>query len=180
MDEKCQAHHAIFCVFLYTKVCYVFIIGQMSIHCWNVRGLGKASKRNLVNCLIQDSSCDIVCLHETKLQEFNDRLLKSLRGKKFDCWDVKDSEGSSDGLLTCWNSSLFTCVPFYNYNFSISTYFQSLDHNVDHKWLVTNVYGPPNRQDQKHFFDELIDLRKTMQTPWIISGRFQLDAKPRE
>lgn len=118
----------------------------MTIHCWNVRRLGKSSKSKLVKCSICESLCDIVCLQEIKLQTFNDKLLKSTCGNNFDSWYIKPSVGASDGLLTCWKSSTYTGVPFHKGDFSISTNFQKLDRN-NQQFLVTNVYGPLHRQD---------------------------------
>lgn len=152
----------------------------MSIHCWNVHGLGKASKKKLVKCSIQDSSCDIVCLQEKKLQQFNEKLLKSTYRNNFDCWDEKASIGSCGGLLTCWKSSCYSGTPFHKGPYSISTLLQKMDNINNQQCLITNTYGPSIKQDLKSFFDEHSDLRKRVHSPWIILGDFNITHYPED
>lgn len=68
-------------------------------------------------------------------------------------------------------------VPFHKGDFSISTYFQKIDQG-NQQYLITNVYGPPYRKDQKLFFKKPSDLKKMVHSPWIILGDFNVTRCP--
>ena len=77
----------------------------MSILFWNVRGMGRAKKRNDIKNIIKKSRCKIACFQETKLQNINLNLVRSTYGSTFIEWYCKETRGSSGGLLTTWDSS---------------------------------------------------------------------------
>lgn len=43
---------------------------KMKILCWNVRGLGLASKCDVVRNVIKNSRCEICCMQEVKWNTF--------------------------------------------------------------------------------------------------------------
>ena len=49
---------------------------------WNVRGLGKSNRRDLVKKHVLQESLDLVALQETIKQDFEDWELKEMSGNK--------------------------------------------------------------------------------------------------
>jgi exonuclease III len=45
---------------------------------WNVRGLNSSHKRELIRYWLRKWNCDVVCLQETKLADFDLQLVRSL------------------------------------------------------------------------------------------------------
>jgi exonuclease III len=75
--------------------------------CWNVRGLNADTRQREVRSKIEESECDIICLQETKCEEFDWRLLRKFCPKKYDSFSYAPSQGASGGILVVWNSSVF-------------------------------------------------------------------------
>jgi exonuclease III len=73
---------------------------------WNVRGLNDMDKRLLVYNKIEESQCAIICLQETKRQDFDHSFIRSFCPKRFDHFVFSPSDGASGGLIVLWNSSV--------------------------------------------------------------------------
>jgi hypothetical protein len=73
---------------------------------WNVRGLNDKDKRLLVYNKIEESQCAIICLQETKRQDFDHSFIRSFCPKRFDRFVFSPSDGASGGLIVLWNSSV--------------------------------------------------------------------------
>jgi hypothetical protein len=90
---------------------------------------------------IEESGCDIICLQETKRENFDMDYLKQFCLKRFNKFEfLLPSIGASGGLLIVWNGSLFTRVLSFQNDFSLSVTFTSKITNET--WILTNVYGP--------------------------------------
>jgi exonuclease III len=50
---------------------------------WNVRGLNSDDKRNAVRAKIEESSCVIICLQETKMQALDHSEVRKMAPKRF-------------------------------------------------------------------------------------------------
>jgi exonuclease III len=48
-----------------------------SVLCWNVRGINSQEKWDAIRSKILESSCDIVCLQETKKESFDSQLSRN-------------------------------------------------------------------------------------------------------
>ncbi|KAL8483361.1 hypothetical protein ACS0TY_026168 [Phlomoides rotata] len=78
--------------------------------------LGKKVKRKEVRELIQKHKIDICCLQETKMESFSDIVCKSIWGhSKFD-WSFKASVGRSGGIISLWNSDIFSKTSSWDTN----------------------------------------------------------------
>ena len=73
--------------------------------CWNVRGLNDPDKRLLIYNKIDESNCDVICLQETKRENFDHSFIKSFCPNRFDRFSFSPSFGASDGIIVIWNSS---------------------------------------------------------------------------
>jgi exonuclease III len=78
------------------------------ILCWNIRGLNSSAKWLSLRDKIKESSCDVICLQETKHDFFDQTYIKNFCPSTFDCFDYVPSEGHSGGIITIWKSSRFS------------------------------------------------------------------------
>ena len=58
----------------------IFKVGVMKLRVlsWNVRGTNDREKRKVIKALIKGQKVDLVCLHETKMQEMLGMIVRSL------------------------------------------------------------------------------------------------------
>ena len=72
---------------------------KIKILSWNVRGANNPEKRKVIKQFIRDQRVDLVCLQETKVQNMNLKLARSLGAGRFSEWIVVDASGSAGGIL---------------------------------------------------------------------------------
>ena len=89
---------------------------------------------------IEESQCSIVCLQETKCDDFDIRKIRAFCPQRFDSFLFAPSVGASGGILVLWNSSIFKGTLVQIQSFGIVVSFQSV-HNAE-KWTLVSVYGP--------------------------------------
>ena len=56
---------------------------NIKILSWNVRGANNPEKRKVIKKFIRDQRVDLVCLQETKVQNMNLQLARSLGAGRF-------------------------------------------------------------------------------------------------
>jgi len=66
--------------------------------CWNVRGPN--SDKNSLRDKISESGCDIICLQETKKENFDLQFIRKFYPPTFDALEFLPSIGASGGLIT--------------------------------------------------------------------------------
>lgn len=71
----------------------------MKILSWNVRGLGRKSKRRMIKNMLISCGADIVILQETKKVEIERTLVNSIWGFHHKDWVSIPAIGSSGGLV---------------------------------------------------------------------------------
>ena len=59
---------------------------KIKILSWNVRGANNPEKRRVIKQFIRDQRVDLVCLQETKVQNMNLKLARSLGAGRFSVW----------------------------------------------------------------------------------------------
>ena len=79
-----------------------------NILCWNIRGINAIAKCAVVRNKIEESSCPIICLRETKHEFFDISFIHNFTPRRFDNFDYIPSVGASRGLLVLWSSSVFS------------------------------------------------------------------------
>ena len=104
---------------------------------WNICGLNATRKCDAMRNKIDESNCLIVCLQETKMMTFDATTLKSLCPKRFDTYASIPSIGASGGLVTIWNSSLFTGSLIIEEQFALGINFTSTQNA--HSWNLVNI-----------------------------------------
>jgi len=66
---------------------------------WNVRGLGKSSRKQQVREFIEEHKLQMVGLQETMKESFTDRELLDIAGTKDFTWQWLPPKGKSGGIL---------------------------------------------------------------------------------
>ena len=149
--------------------CYLSMLEQLSILSWNVRGLGSDEKCRVVKSL-RESSCNIVCLQETKWTENSIFRLRKVCCAQFVNASFTDAQGSSGGTLISWKSLLH--APFsLSLTYSNTIIIQiSLTISI----MITNVYCPIEIAQKYLLFQELKNIQDMNNLPWIIIGDFNV------
>lgn len=80
----------------------------MNIISWNVRGLGRPTKRFLVKDFLNLHFVDVCCLQESKLEDISGTLWREIGGPRLDKFVFLPAIGSSGGIIVGWNSVLLS------------------------------------------------------------------------
>lgn len=111
-----------------------------SVLSWNVRGLNSKEKWDAIRAKINESSCHIVCLQETKRDNFDPLYLKNFCPKLLSSFVFFPSVGASGRILTVWNSNMFSGEVIQANAFGVTVKFTNkLDNNC---FFLSNIYGP--------------------------------------
>jgi exonuclease III len=137
---------------------------------WNIRGLNDIGKSDAMRAKIEESSCAIYCLQETKKENFNHSFIKKLAPKRFDKFAFSPSVGASGGILVGWNSALFHGEVIHNLIFALTIKFTSKHDN--RCWWLTNVYGPCQGPEREGFVKWLNELEIPDDANLMILGDF--------
>ena len=79
---------------------------KIKILSWNVRGVNNPEKRKVIKQFIRDQRVDLVCLQETKVQNMNLQMARSLGAGRFSQWVSVDASGSAGGILLMWDKRI--------------------------------------------------------------------------
>lgn len=149
---------------------------KWNILCWNVRGVNSDKKWNALRDKIIDSSCDVICLQETKRASFDNAFVRNFCPPSFDMFEVLPSNGASGGVIVLWKSFLFLGSLAFQNEYAISIDFFS-KHNDAH-WLLTNIYAPCTPQRKIEFLDWFKNIDIPDSINWIVVGDFNLYRSP--
>ena len=141
-----------------------------NVLCWNVRGLNSDARQRDIRAKIEESHCSIICLQETKCEQFDIRKIRSFCPRRFDQFAFSPSMGASGGILVIWNSSVFEGELVESQRFSIVVSFKSV-HNSERRTLVS-VYGPCDGQPRDNFVSWLYHLTIPLDENWLLLGDF--------
>lgn len=123
---------------------------------WNIRGLNSQEKWDALRSKISESACQIICLQETKREHFDLFYLRTFCPRNFDSFFFSPSISASGGLITIWNSRLFSTSLVQSNSYVVTAKFTSVtDNNSFH---LTNVCGPSNSNEKFAFITWLLNL----------------------
>ncbi|KAG2622150.1 hypothetical protein PVAP13_3NG281341, partial [Panicum virgatum] len=141
------------------------------IVCWNVRGLGTSPKCDDVRDALTSANPHVVCLQETKLRELDPRRHPSFLPPSLDSHLAIPADGSRSGIITAWNSSMFTQQNYVTRRYSLTVTLASKV--TDHCFSLTNIYAPADHSLTDSFLHELREL-PTHIPDWLLVGDFNL------
>jgi exonuclease III len=149
----------------------------MKIISWNVRGVGRRSKRRLIKEKLVNSKADVVILQETKKAEFQRKLIGSIWGVRYTDWVSIPSNGSSGGILVMWKTKSVSVMEAVIGNFSVSIKIQAIN---GRGWWLSGVYGPNKTREREEFWEELAGLYGLCGPRWCVGGDFNVVRFPSE
>ena len=141
-----------------------------SILCWNIWGINRSDKWDAVRNKIEESSCSIICLQETKRQVFDMQYIRKFAPRRFDNFDYIPSLGASGGLLVLWNSTIFSGNMLEKRQYGITVQFQSA--HTNEVWKLTTVYGPCDEPARSEFIEWFRNQDIEDEENWIFLGDF--------
>lgn len=140
---------------------------------WNVRGLNRAPKRNLVKSLIHKWKADVYCLQETKLDEDVELYAKQLWECRWMRCGFREAEGSKGGIIMLWDSRVWTGNLIAKGSYSIFYNFVAAQHSFS--WNFTCLYAPHTRPERQSCWEEISTIRGLWEGPWVVCGDFNIN-----
>jgi hypothetical protein len=137
---------------------------------WNVRGLNDKDKRLAVYNKIDESNCSVICLQETKCENFDHSFIRSFCPKRFDQFAFSPSVGASGGIIVLWNSSIFDGTLLEVHMSAVRVLFTSK--HTKESWTLVSVYGPCRGIERDIFVQWLHDLQIPFDEHWLLVGDF--------
>ena len=144
--------------------------------CWNVRGVNSDKKWNAIRDRISESFCDIICLQETKRENFDLMFIRNFCHPSFDKFVFHPSLGASGGTIIIWKSVVFQGQLVFQNDYALSVEFTSLHNNA--VWVLTNIYAPCTHEGKREFLDWFKNIQMPDHVDWLILGDFNLCRSP--
>ncbi|KAL4366778.1 hypothetical protein GQ457_05G010670 [Hibiscus cannabinus] len=145
-----------------------------SLSCWNVRGLGKKETSRMLRYLNQKHKPCIIFLSETKQKK---RFLERIRHRLlFPNSFYIEPEGKSGGLTLWWKAEADISI-LKGEKHMIDT---KISINNGSPWFCSFLYGPPNREKKKEFWESITRLRNNISSPWCLMGDSNIIANQTE
>ncbi|KAH1229386.1 hypothetical protein GmHk_10G029144 [Glycine max] len=120
-------------------------------------GLGRGIKWTAVRRLIVKHKVDLVCLQETKRENFNKSICQAIWGDSTGHWDYVPSVQAAGGLLCMWNNSTFEVGRKEKGRSFLMLEGRCCSNNQ--KLTIVNVYAPCDLVGKKALWDELRQLK---------------------
>lgn len=125
----------------------------MKLLSYNVRGVGRWAKRNEVRNLIRMGGMDFCCIQESKLENVNSRIIRSIWGNNKCDWEADLADGNSGGVISIWDKEKFQKVSAWSMKGVVA---------VNGIWLelgcrctILNVYAPNVSTLRGELWDQL-------------------------
>lgn len=112
----------------------------MKILSYNVRGAGRRAKRREFKELVNRLKIDFGCIQESKLDNIERRIGRSLwGGKNFD-WAFELAEGNAGGIISIWNKDRFQKISSWNTKNMVVV--NGIWIEKGNRCTIVNVYAP--------------------------------------
>jgi exonuclease III len=144
----------------------------LKIVIWNVRGLNARARRIAIRSLLAITDASIICLKETKMELLYSSIVLETLASEFDDFTYLPAVDTRGGILLAWRSRMVTVTdPEFTTN-TITAKVRT--QSSAGPWWITVVYGPQEDAEKIAFLQELRDIRRDCEGPWMICGDFNL------
>lgn len=125
---------------------------------WNIRGINNGTSVRNLKDIVTSYNVGIVCLQETKSEDvINNRLGYLSRLSSFKCL-CQPSRGLSGGLLTGWDSNLFSCVAVAQDTSWIWSTFRHIQ--CGYTFHVINIYSPLDLDRKRQLWKDMRSIQE--------------------
>lgn len=118
----------------------IFFWMKTKILSWNVNGLNDNRKWDIIKSLVRDWKPNILCLQETKIEDWNGILARQFWGNRWVEWAELKVSGTKGGIVTMWDKRQWSCIEIQQGTHSISSMLENTQENF--RFCFTGVYGP--------------------------------------
>ncbi|GKA82834.1 RNA-directed DNA polymerase, eukaryota [Tanacetum coccineum] len=140
--------------------------------CLNVNGLRGVKKKDWIKELIDVNSPMFIGIQESKLVNFDQSCIRSIWPHSYVTFASSDSVGASGGILTMWDSRVFSMEQsFCNRNY-VGVYGSWI--GVSSKIGLINVYSPQSSSQKEELWVSIENLIASVNITWVIFGDFNV------
>jgi exonuclease III len=139
---------------------------------WNIRGINSQERWDDISNKINESNCNIICMQETKREVFDSAYIKKFCPRRLNQFAYVPSLGSSGGIITIWNGSMYNGTVISQNAFHITVALTCTF--TDRTWHLTNIYAPCNIEGRNDFIQWFADLDSSEYDLWMLVGDFNL------
>jgi exonuclease III len=154
--------------------CLSVLVSAMSdivnILSWNVRGLNDVDRQATVNEIISASSCQLVCLQETKLDTVDQFMASVLGGYRLKSFAQRPAIGTRGGILLLWDEAIVQVSDVVITEFCLSA--KILNKLTGVSFKLTTVDGPTAYARKDDLFAKLLAQKPLAGEKWIAIGDF--------
>ena len=135
---------------------------------WNANGFRGPAKHRFVSDITKQYKLCFIAISETCRKDFTDPFLKNMCAGKNFLWHVKESNGSSGGILMGIDIRVFDIGAIEEGDFFVKFH---LNNKVDNfKWALVCVYGPAQEDRKAWFLTELANFGARERLLILIGG----------
>lgn len=145
----------------------VFMMSQLSLLVWNVKGAGGANFMSSIKELIGIHRPSVLALVEPRISglradEVCDRL-------GYDGLIRVEAQVFAGGLWLLWNSAsiLVTLVRLDPQHITVEVVRRD-----EEPWILTAIYASPISSDRLHLWEDLAIFAEMNNLPWLLAGDF--------
>jgi exonuclease III len=149
---------------------------QEKLLCWNVHGLNSRARRSVVRTVVMSEHLLLLCLQETKVQNFPVAWIVDIMGTNFDyaCLPAIDTAGEGAGsVLLARRHDVWSDTMAVTRAYSVSVHLARLNGSTPGWWL-TSVYGPTVLAEKATFLDELRGTMTSCPGPALYCSDFNM------
>lgn len=141
---------------------------QEKLLCWNVRGLNSRARRSVVRTVVLSEHLSLLCVQETKVQNFPVTWIADTMGTEFD-YVCLPADNTAGGILLAWRRDVWSGTLAVTRRFSVSVFLSPLN-GCTTGWWLTSVYGPTVLAEKAAFLDELRGTMSSCPGPSLYCG----------
>lgn len=149
-----------------------------SILSWNVCGINSQAKWDHVRNKVVVSGANIVCLQETKRDDFDMAYFSKFCPRHLNQFAFFPSVRASGGLFVIWNGEIFVGDVCHQNSYAITIKFKV---NADGTFFhLSNIYGPSAPNEKAAFVHWIYNLDYSSFDDWILVGDFYFIRSPKD
>lgn len=140
----------------------------MKIVSWNCKSCARDSFLSQALYFVKLTGMDIFFLLDTRM---NSNAAESLvKAFNFDCSEISPSHGQCGGIILLWNTKKLNINVIQVHDRFLHCRIH--DHINHSSWHATFLYMTPQKENQCHIWNELLQLKPPNLDPWMIIGDF--------